>query len=224
MTAAPRDHGFTLVEILVALTIMGIVMGAIGTAFTQLSRGARELEASGDASLALGEAARWIGRDLEALCVAQRPLFSPGGAMDDADPYRFTLTREMVGGEEVSLLRFASLNHLPFGGSSLGGVAEIVYFVTEEEGTLRLRRSDRLFFHDPFDRSGEQPVVLKGVTAFAVVCVDAEGQELEAWDSDSDAFGLATPVAVKVRLSVGAGRVLEALFPLRSVRKEVLGG
>lgn len=225
MTAFSRDQGFTLVEILVAVTIMGLVMATIGTAFSQLSKGAKALEESGNNNLALGDAAHWIGRDLEALYVVQAPLYSASDSNDE-DPYRFTLAREIVGGEEMSILRFTSLNHLPFGGSSLGGIAEIVYFVTDDEGGLRLRRSDRLFFHDPFERAEEHPVMMKQATSFNVVCIDAEGQEQEAWDSESDTYGRATPVAVKVTLSRGEGssQSLETLFLLRSVRKEALDG
>ncbi|VFQ46353.1 type II secretion system protein [Desulfoluna butyratoxydans] len=229
MTGPSGDKGFTLMEVVVAVAIMGLVMATIGTAFRQLSNGAHRLEETGDDNLALGEAIRWIGRDLEGLYVDQAPLFTPGETTDDPDPYRFTLTRETVGGEEMSILRFTTLNHLPFGGSSLGGIAEVVYFVTEEKGETRLRRSDRLFFHDPFEPAEGHPVMMNRVTAFTVVCIDTEGQEQETWDSDNDAFGRATPVAVKVTLSRegasgGPGNTAEALFPLRSRRKEALDG
>ena len=153
--AGPGNKGFTLMEILIAVTIMGLVMATLGKAFSQLTMGAKVLEESGRESLALGEAARWIGRDLEALFVELQPLYSAGSGNDDADPYRLTVSREMVGGEEMSILRFTSLNHLSFGGSSLGGIAEIVYFVTEDRDELWLRRSDRLFFHDTFERADE---------------------------------------------------------------------
>ena len=220
----PAGHrGFTLIEVLIAMTIMGIVMASIGTAFSQLAMGSRSLEEHGKESLALGEAARWIGRDLEALFVNQRPLYTEGEGQDEADPYRFTLDRESVGGEEMSFLRFTSLNHLPFGDESAGGVAEVIYFVTEEDGTLCLRRSDRLFFHDAFERESGHPTMLRGVTAFKVICIDAEGVEQESWDSESDTYGNATPVALKLTLSMG-GQPLDVFFLLRSVRQEVLGG
>ncbi|SCY82618.1 PulJ/GspJ family protein [Desulfoluna spongiiphila] len=226
MRGIAGDKGFTLMEVVVAVTIMGLVMATLGTAFSQLSNGAHRLEESGDDNLALGEAIRWMGRDLEGLYVDQAPLFSPGDSTDEPDPYRFTLARETVGGEEVSVLRFTTLNHLPFGESSLGGIAEVVYFITEEKGELRLRRSDRLFFHDPFEPASGHPVMMTRVTAFQVVCLDAEGQEQETWDSDSDTYGRATPVAVKVSLSRegASGRSAEALFPLRSLRKEAVDG
>ena len=222
MTTSSNEHGFTLMEILIAISIMGLVMASIGTAFSQLSRGSKALESGGKESMALGEALRWMGRDLEALYVTQSPFYTTGDVSDDEDPYRFTLTQETVGGEPMSLLRFTSLNHLPFGEDVSRGVAEIVYFVTEERGILRLRRSDRLFFHDPLEREAEHPVMMKGVKAFTVICIDADGMEQEAWDSESDAYGRATPVAVKVGLTKGEDRFIEALFLLRSVRKEVL--
>jgi len=224
VTVAARDQGFTLMEVLVAVTIMGLVMATLGTAFRQLSSGADRLQRSGDDNMALGEALRWIGQDVEALYVDQVPLYSPGDATDDKDPYRFTLDRETVGGEEMSTLRFTSLNHLPFGESALKGIAEIVYFVTEDHGELRLRRSDRLFFHDPFEPAAGHPVMMTRVTAFKVVCLDAEGEEQGTWDSSSDTYGRATPVAVKVTISRGDGRSAEALFLLRSLRKEALDG
>ena len=223
MTTPAGHRGFTLIEVLIAMTIMGLVMVSIGTAFSQLAMGSRSLEDRGKESLALGEAAGWIGRDLEALYVNQPPLYKKGDAQDDADPYRFTLVQESVGGEEMSFLRFTSLNHLPFGGEVPGGIAEVVYFGVEEDGILRLRRSDRLFFHEPFEREEGHPTMLRGVTEFKVVCIDAEGVEQDTWDSESDTYGNATPVALKVTLSMG-GQPLEAFFLLRSVRKEVLDG
>ncbi len=222
MRAASDQRGFTLMEILIAITIMGLVMASIGTAFSQLSRGAKALESGGKESIALGDALRWLGRDLEALYVERIPLYTTGESNED--PYRITLSQERVGGASVSLLRFTSLDHLPFGEAASQGVAEIVYFVTEVDGALWLHRSDRLFFHDPFDRDAGHPVMMKGVRAFQVVCIDADGNEQERWDSDSDTYGQATPVAVKVRLSTGSRteRSMEALFILRSVRKEIL--
>ncbi|MCG8470682.1 MAG: type II secretion system GspH family protein [Desulfobacterales bacterium] len=194
------DKGFTLIELMVAVTLAAILFAAIGVGIHQVARGAASLEEAGESHQGMGDALEWMRRDLEALYVDPFPLFSPEGSIDEEDPYRFVITQESVGGAEVSMLRFTSRNHLSFGSDPAGGIAEIVYFVTEEDEGLVLRRSDRLFFHEPFDPGQSAPIAMTRLERFEVTATDSEGNVWSEWDSDDSGAGYATPFSVSVLL------------------------
>ena len=220
-----KARGFTLVELMIAVTIAAIIFATIGTGLVQVSRGASSLEASGEARMAMGEALEWMRRDLEALYIEQRPLFNPEGSVDGEDPYRFVLSEESEGGETVSMLRFTSRNHLAFGENAAGGIAEIVYYVAESDEGLVLKRSDRLFFHDRFLPEDSDPIVMRNLKGFRVIAYDDENNPQDLWSSDDAGSDYETPVSLSIllvresetRLSEFSGHVI-----LRSVRKGVV--
>ena len=64
---ARRDHGFTLLEMLVTLVVVSMVAGLLGQALFQLSRIERLLEGGQLSSMANAVRANWIRSALEAL-------------------------------------------------------------------------------------------------------------------------------------------------------------
>ena len=205
MTLFKPSRGFTLVELLIAVTIAGVIFAAIGTGFVQVSRGASALEASETSHGTLTDALEWMRRDLESLYIEQAPLFNPEGGLEEEDPYRFSLAEESAGGVGVARLRFTSRNHLAFGNDPKGGIAEVVYYVAEAEEGLVLRRSDRLFFDEAFSPNDEDPVALKGLTRFDVLAFEGDEEPQDEWDSDDSGSEYKTPDSLSITLEVEKG-------------------
>lgn len=201
----PRQKGFTLLEILVAILIFGIVMATIFGSFnTVFSNSAKLSQANADDEIAAGCFAR-ITADLASIYVPQPPYFKPPGINDPPTAYRVVLDTFSAGGQEFPRLRFTSLAHTPLNGDQRTGIAEIVYYVMADDDHMVLKRADTLFPYHDFEARSTDPVLCPHITALTIELYDAEGEVHDAWDSDSPDFGRATPQAVHLALAMGSG-------------------
>ena len=216
--------GFTLLEVLVAIFIFAIVVTTIFGSFNSVFSKGEHLQADA----ALHEMGRRcldrMATDLSQIYVAQRPAYAPPTASDAADPYR--LVGEVVdrGAAALARLRFASHAHVPMGAAPGGGIARIVYYPAEApDGSLVLRRSDRLDPAPDFEESPADPVLCENLRAMTCTFFDEAGEAHEGWDSDAAETGFATPVAVGVRIEIGdgkRGRVFETRVALPVFREK----
>jgi general secretion pathway protein J len=109
-----------------------------------------------------------------------------------------------LGGKSFSWIRFTSLAHLPLNQVSREGIAQMVYYVQEDEASgYILKRSDNLYPYPEFEESDDDPVVCEQLQEFKLIFFDEAGRELESWDSEDDDTEYGTPRAVGIRLSVG---------------------
>lgn len=207
----PEPGGFTLIEILVAISIFAIVVSILFGSFSFLfSRADRVKD-----DIAVYQQGRIcfdrLTRDLHSLYVALPPAYEPPDFDDEPDPYR--VTAETAGGGE-SYLRFSAFSHLPLGGGVPVRIAEIIYYLdaTEDRG-LVLRRRDTVLKSteeafeqlSDIDDSVNDPVVCEHVQSLEFVFLDTGGNGHEYWDSESNEFDYATPRAVRVILVAGSG-------------------
>jgi hypothetical protein len=130
-----------------------------------------------------------------------------------------------AGDKTFGRLRFASLSHLTFGKRVTGGVAEITYYVQEtEDQTYVLKRQDNLEPYPAFEEKETDPILCRNVRSLSFAYVDAEEEESENWDSESELFDRATPVAVKIRISFGDEKrpfIFETAMELPVYREKV---
>ncbi|GAB6097751.1 hypothetical protein JCM14469_40050 [Desulfatiferula olefinivorans] len=198
-----ETRGFTLIEVLIAIFIFTLVVSVVFTSFREIAFSAAMINQGGDVDEMAYGAMGIMQRDLEALFVVQKPGYSPPGFGDDPDPYRFDGGTEPLGGTLFPQLRFTSLSHLPVNRDQRGGIAEVVYYMDEsrEYGWV-LRRSDRIFFSEAFEKRRSDPVLLRRIKALTFTYVDEDGTEHDSWDSDSDEVGYATPSAVVIRMEI----------------------
>ena len=80
-----------------------------------------------------------IVMDLTSIYVELPPLYKQPETISEPDPYRFVAEKVTVGTNYYPKIRFTSMAHLPMTGSAGAGIAEIVYYVMENED--RGRRS-----------------------------------------------------------------------------------
>lgn len=209
--AAESPAGFTLLEILLAIFIFGIVMSTIfGTFNAVVSRTDAIKNGTGGYEMARTCLNR-ITQDLTAIYLDQRPMYTPPDFDDGPDPYGFFGKITFEGNKSFSWLRFASTEHLAMNGKPPTGIAEIVYYVKERgypDSEFVLKRADTSYPYDEdyvFEEKDSDPVLCEGVEEFTLVYTDEEGNEQETWDSDADLFKYASPRAVTVKLAIRNG-------------------
>ena len=198
------SNGFTLVEILLSFLILGIVLTTILASFNAVFSTTDTLNNS---SRYYDMAKNCLSRmtlDLEALYVRQPPLYKKPEFDDPPDPYRIVGSPTDVGGTSFAAIRFTSSAHIPLGKSKRDGIAEIVYYVqAKNDGQMVLKRSDHLYPFPEFEERGGDPVLCNNLKSLAFKYFDADGSEVDEWDSDSDEYGYATPAAVSIQLEIG---------------------
>lgn len=198
------DAGFTLLEILLAITIFGIVMAMVlGAYHTVLSTAEAVRDGSGSYEVAKTCMNRMM-TDLQAIRISMVPEYTKPGLTDPPNPYRIVGDTSYAGDGVFSRLRFTSYEHLPFENDSKEGVAEIVYYVQEAEDDRHvLRRADHLYPYEEFEEDPSDPALCDNVKSLAFVFYDHEGTEYEKWDSEDEEFEHATPAAIKIKLEIG---------------------
>jgi len=191
----PCSCGFTLVEILIAIFILGLVMATVYVSYSGILKTSHQLEEEGNIyKMARMSMDRMI-KDLSALQTSS-------GSFD------FRAEKKTLSNREFYSLSFWSASHLAFGeNEGEGRPAAISYYVQEDEGgdSFSLWRSDL---------SGAKPspgknqsggfVICKNIDSWSLRFYDSTGTELESWDSSSpssDQQGK-SPRAVKIEMSL----------------------
>ena len=201
--ARSRQAGFTLMEILVAVLILGIVVTTVLTSFNMVFSTTEALERSASVFEAGKTCLNRIAADLENVYVAERPFYKPPGVNDPPDPYRFQGKVVNVGGTRIAELRIASRAHVSLEREPRTGVAEIAYYAqSPADGGLVLRRADHLYPYPRVEERSGDPVLCENVKTLAFTYVAADGSETDTWDSDAQEHGHATPSLVAVRLEI----------------------
>lgn len=192
--------GFTLIEILVAVTVFALLVTGLFSAFNRLVGGMGTVEKGASVYAQARICFDRIVDDLQSVYVALPPAYEPPEFDADPDPYRFICINDYGDGGR---LRFVAFSHLPLGRSLRASVGRIIYYLhtTSKGRTLLMRSDDILQLEDP-DPSGADPVVCENVKSFVVQCYDENGNAYDRWDSEAGEFDYATPRAVKVVLEV----------------------
>lgn len=216
--------GFTLMEILIAIAILAIVVTTALASFNAVFSTTEALEDSAKLYEMAHTCMKRIVLDLRSIYINQRPLYKPPEFDQPPDPYRLVAITEETGGTGFAQnLRFTSRAHLPFEKSLEKGIVEIVYYSQSvNDGSLELRRADNAYPYPEFEKKGSDPVLCKYVKSLSFKFLDRDGMEFDTWDSDSDAFGYATPVAIAVKLELAKNaetHIFETMVSLPILRE-----
>ncbi|MCL2669657.1 MAG: prepilin-type N-terminal cleavage/methylation domain-containing protein [Syntrophaceae bacterium] len=198
-----RPRGFTLLEVLIAVLILGIVMTTVYASYWGTFRVIGETRSDAEAY--------GIGRTVLDRVTKDLAATSPW-----AGAFFFQTRVQTLGREEVVRLRFRSRAHLAFREDEAPeGIALIEYRLAEETGKAGyvLWRSDSLFL-DPGSGWPETPrggfLLGERIEALTWRFYDERGREYDRWDSEG---GLETQqskapvtVVVELRLLNEAGR------------------
>jgi general secretion pathway protein J len=187
----------------VAVFILAVVVTTVLASFNMVFSTTGTLEASATVFESGKTSLNRIVHDLENIFVLDRPIYKAPVADGPPDPYRFQGSVDSFGGTQLAKLRFTSRAHVPLSPSRRTGIAEIVYYLQRDAaGRLLLKRADHLYPYPRFEERSSDPTLCENVKSLAFAYVDAEGNAVEEWDSESTKYGYATPVMVAVRLEV----------------------
>ena len=217
-------HGFTLLEILIAIFIFAIIVTTIFVSYNSVFSGAETID-KGITSYEMAKSCfnRMI-LDLQSIHVSLPPEYALPDIDDPPDIYRIvsdTVDIESIG---FPRLRFTSLAHLSFGGRTENGIAEIVYYIqAASDDNYVLKRADSLYPYQPFEEKAGDPVLCEGVKSLVFKYYDHEGTEYDIWDSDAEDFGYATPRTIGIKLELVTGsdsQLFETMVTLPVYRKK----
>ena len=190
-----RQRGFTLIEILIAVLILGIVLTTVYASYTGTFRIIQETETDAELYGMARTTLERMSRDLEAAAPWK------GALTFLAKPYS-------LGKLEFTHLTFRSAAHIAFSEKEAqAGIAVIGYTIeegTEKEGYVLLR-SDSLR-RDPAKEespTGGFPVCDR-IETLTYRFYDTTGKEYETWDSggDGEAQKKKAPAMVEIRLGL----------------------
>lgn len=218
-----RPPGFTLLEILVAVFIFAIVMTTLFSSFGSFITTGRALTESVEIQESLRCPMGVMETDLMSVVVRQPPQYKKNQSNAKADEFRMSGEVVSVEGQTFSTLMFASLNHIPPGGSLAAGVARIRYHVrANPDGGYDLCRSDNLRpFPDALSLACD-PVLFRNVRGFSVTFFDEDGKDSTHWDSESRETGYAFPVALGLDITIktySGEQTIRTRFPLTVGRR-----
>ncbi|WP_028580350.1 PulJ/GspJ family protein [Desulfogranum japonicum] len=199
-----NEKGFTLLEILLALSILAVVGAMVGYGLhstvqvVAATRDQRQVYRYAQITLAR------ITSDLKSTIVHPDIAFEGISPKDDA--------------ESVTVLSFASLAHLSFDGSETGNaLTKLQYRIVREpdtDGLYKLVRDDRLILPGQEDDEDQTSgfVLARGIRQLEIAFIDQDSQEVDSWDSfsqmeeDADYTTQLFPHAVRISLQFALNR------------------
>jgi general secretion pathway protein J len=197
-------RGFTLIEILIAIFILGLVLATVYASYSGILKTSHQMEEEGNIyKMARTSMDRMI-KDLSSLQTTSLPTsgLSTSGSFD------LRAEKQTLSKREFYSLYFWSASHLAFGeNEGEGRPAAISYYVQEDNGggKFSLWRSDTAGSKpDKEKNTGGGFVICQNIDSLSLRFYDSTGREFESWDSSSfseEQKGKA-PAAVKIELAL----------------------
>jgi general secretion pathway protein J len=200
-TSPISRKGFTLLEILIAMFIFGVVLTTIFTSYTGTFRIIDETESQADIYAMARTVLIRMQEDLESIHFKETGASKPEGSSPEFAT--FLGENKEIKGRDADTLRFLSRAHLVFDEEDENpGVAEISYYLTENEveDSLALYRSDRPELEEPQEEGTGGLILCDGLFSVDITYHDADGEMHETWDSSEDESKHKLPVMVSIFL------------------------
>ncbi|MDD5723214.1 MAG: prepilin-type N-terminal cleavage/methylation domain-containing protein [Syntrophales bacterium] len=187
-----RKRGFTLVEILIAISILTIVMGTVYTAYIGTFEIIENTRSGNDVYRTTRSTMTRMITDLESVCRY-------------GDSFRFISEEREIKGERFMNLSFFSSAHLDpdYGGAT--GIAMIGYYVVEgeNEGSVMMRE-DSLFKDSDVNEeelfSGEGFILCERLHSLTYTFYDTKGEEYNSWNSELEPHKNRVPAIISIHL------------------------
>jgi general secretion pathway protein J len=187
--------GFTLIEIMIAILILGMVLSTVYVAYSGTMKIVQEMEYESNIyKMARTTLDRFI-RDLTSIQQVN-------------GVYKLQAETGSIGRHSFGTLIFPSASHLAFAENEIdGSFAQIGYYVEEDQssGEFSLRRSDLLDLNSTKEKSKSGGyVICRNIDSLIFKFYDANGKDYDSWDSTSnlDMQKGKLPVTVQIELSL----------------------
>jgi general secretion pathway protein J len=223
-----NQRGFTLLEILIAVFIFGIVLSTIYSSFVGTSRVVNETEYEADLYSMARIALQRMHEDLESVYVPKNPEPAESDEENVAVGDFVGDDRE-IDGRDADSLRFLSRAHIVFSEEDQpSGTAEIEYYVKqsddEDESHFVLYRSDTPELEEPPGEGTGGLVLCEKLISIDFTYYDEKGDEYDNWDSTAEAFEGKIPSMVSISLELENKRDVEAPYKFFTTVAIPMGG
>ena len=204
---ATRD-GFTLLEILIAIAIFGVLVSTIYSSLNAVLSRNDAIAYGADVHEKARACLNRMVMDLSSIYVELPPIYKQPETTSEPDEYRFVAEKVTVGTNYYPKIRFTSMAHLPMTGTAGAGIAEIFYYVVENEdrdASPILKRADRaypFFQNDEFEELESDPILCEDMEELIFTYYDQDGEAHEEWNSESDFYKYATPKMIGIQLKI----------------------
>lgn len=208
-----HPRGFTLLEILIAIFILGVVLTTVYASYSSTLRVAHDLEyESGVYKMARISLDRMI-KDLSSLQLS-------------GDSFVLRSEKNVIGKREFGSLFFWSSAHLAFGENEVSGSpASISYFVKEDQGggSFSLWRADVPGTKpSPEKNTNGGFVICQNIESLSLKFYDAGGKETDSWNSSSASSGQGGKAPAAIRIDLGLVNENDAEKPYKFMTKVFL--
>jgi prepilin-type N-terminal cleavage/methylation domain-containing protein len=192
-----RNKGFTLIEILIAISILAIVLTTVYAAYTGTLRIVRDTEYGDDIYSMARVTLKRMTDDLESICTYK-------------DSFKFFSFEKQFDDQKFTDISFLSSAHVSFDDTPSAGNARIGYFIrkgSDKEDYVLIRR-DELYraeeggFNDSNSDSDKGYIICDHIQSIAYTFYDGNGNEYETWDSGSDTTKDKAPTLVSIHLNL----------------------
>ncbi len=208
MKAKRTTGGFTLIEVMISIAILGVIMTLIWATTAQTLRAKDEVESRDmifhEGSLAL----RKISDDLISAFLVKAAALTPGSATAQQAVGAGTFTTFFIGEDKSGQdsLGFTTLTHLRLFKNSKESDQCKVYYevgeVGEDERTLALFRREDPYIDDSTEVKGRALMLVDNVKVFKVEYFDARKNEwVKSWNSETVDYKDRLPAAVRITLA-----------------------
>ncbi len=195
--AAAEQHGFTLIEVLLAISMFAIIVVSLFSSYTGSLRIMKITEPQADLYRKARITMNRIADDLESAYYVAGQVSS---GEDDALP-RFLGSNEMSGVRDADTLRFVSRAHISFDGDdSRVGKTVLSYYVEEGDDGLVLFRADTPFYAEQPEENSGGLILCDGLEGINFTYFDSEGNDYDEWDLADEMRGGKLPSMVAVQI------------------------
>ncbi|MBW1828157.1 MAG: type II secretion system protein [Deltaproteobacteria bacterium] len=197
-----RVSGFTLLEILIAMFILGIVLSTIFTIFTGTIKNITYAESQADIYQMARVALQRIQEDLECSLILKEDE-TLGDEKDSSIPGSFAGKNETIDDKDADTLSFHSSKHLSMDDEDKDpGLARITFYVkeNEDEEGLDLYRTDVSEREQAPEEKTGGLILCEGLHSVNLMYYNSNGDEYESWDSSEEEFKDKLPAMVSIQL------------------------
>lgn len=219
--------GFTLLEVMVAVAIMGLIMTLVWSSSSQSLRAKERVEGRDMVYHAGGVALRKIAEDLSMAFLAGQAPQPPTEGLAASPPAAAAvltpaaLKTFLIGDDngDADGLRFTSLSHLRlFQDANQSDQCKIAYEIVPSEerpGRQDLVRREEAWLDATTELKADPQVLVEGVKAFNLEYYDGRKWEWgKEWDTEKQDWQRRLPLAVRVTLTFADPNDEERTIPL----------
>jgi general secretion pathway protein J len=196
----PRNEGFTLFEILIALAILALVVSSLYGAYSGTLDTTEMVESIRDVDQVARLALMQMVNDLKSL------YYQKAQGEDTESPYTFggITEAEGEGGEIVAFATTSRLDFdLTFPSQRINRVSYIMEKQPDNEKLFRLVRKELPFADLPGEKQEILVEIADGVESLSLTYFNEDGQQFSQWDSESEGL---LPRLVHIRLQMAGDK------------------